>query len=63
MRGERAGQGVSQRVDSLWGYPGRALADAYQDGCGVAEVAPNLDGLPETCPWTIEQVLNHAFWP
>ena len=43
----------------------RALADAYE----VARVnaAAGLDieeaTVPETCPWTPEQVLNADFWP
>ncbi len=48
---------------SLRSYPAQVLADAYHDGRGVAEAETDLVGLPETCPWTIEQVLDHAFWP
>jgi Domain of unknown function DUF29 len=50
---------------SLRGYPAARLATAYQharedaaDDTGLA-----LATFPETCPWTIEQVLDAGFWP
>ena len=39
------------------------LAEAYPSGRGKAEAETGLVGLPESCPWTIDQVLEHAFWP
>jgi hypothetical protein len=48
---------------SLKFYPATQLADGYADGRQVAAAETGLSDLPETCPWTIEQVLDHAFWP
>jgi Domain of unknown function DUF29 len=48
---------------SLRDYPAAVLALAYPPGRRKAEAETELSGLPETCPWTIEQVLDHAFWP
>jgi hypothetical protein len=47
---------------SLRSYPGAVLADAYPAARRAAEAETELVGLPETCPWTIEQVLDHGFW-
>lgn len=44
-------------------YPAAALAEAYHDARPIAEAETGLSGLPVACPWTIEQVLDHAFWP
>jgi hypothetical protein len=52
-----------RRYPSLRNYPAVVLADAYPPGRRKAEAETGLFGLPETCPWTIEQVLHHAFWP
>ena len=54
---------VIRRNPSLKSYPAIVLADAYQDGRDVAEAEAGLLHLPETCPWTVEQVLDRAFWP
>jgi len=48
---------------SLRDYPAEMLAEAYPAARRAAEAETELMGLPETCPWTIEQVLDHAFWP
>jgi hypothetical protein len=51
---------------SLADYPAAHLAGprgAYARGRCKAADETELVGLPETCPWTIEQVLDHAFWP
>ncbi|MGC1407560.1 MAG: DUF29 domain-containing protein [Acetobacteraceae bacterium] len=48
---------------SLKGYPASVLADAYPPARRAAEAEASLDGLPESSPWTIDQVLDHAFWP
>jgi hypothetical protein len=52
-----------RRNPSLTSYPATVLADAYRDGRDVAEAETGLQHLPETCPWTIEQVLDRDFWP
>jgi hypothetical protein len=36
---------------------------AYAAGRRKATAETELVGLPESCPWTIEQVLDLAFWP
>jgi hypothetical protein len=48
---------------SLRNYPAAVLAEAYSSARRVAEAETGLGGLPEACPWSIEQVLDHAFWP
>jgi hypothetical protein len=48
---------------SLRDYPAQTLAEAYADGRRVAGAETEVVGLPETCPWTIDQVLSHEFWP
>jgi hypothetical protein len=48
---------------SLRNYPATALAEAYPAARRVAEAETGLPGLPDSCPWTIDQVLDHAFWP
>jgi hypothetical protein len=50
-------------IPTLASYPGEQLADAYVSGRRIAEAETGLVGLPETCPWTIEQVLDHGYWP
>ena len=42
-----------------------ALASAYRDASleAVAETGLPGDTFPDTCPWTIEQILDGAFWP
>jgi hypothetical protein len=49
---------------SLKVFPAEALADAY--GLAVLDEAIRqlgLQRLPETCPWTVEQVLTAKFLP
>ncbi len=48
---------------SLRNYPAAVLAEAYPPARRAAEAEMGLVGLPETCPWSIDQVLDHAFWP
>jgi hypothetical protein len=48
---------------SLRNYPATILAEAYQPARRAAEAETGLVGIPEACPWTIDQVLDHAFWP
>lgn len=49
---------LTGELDELaaWAYP-RARRDAAQ------EAGLPLAPLPETCPWTVAQVLNPDFWP
>src|SRR5262245_46494099 len=49
---------LAGELDELaaWAYP-RARRDAAQ------ETGLQLATLPETCPWTVAQVLNADFWP
>lgn len=54
---------VIRNSPSLSGYPALVLAGAYADGREKAEAETGLTGLPAECPWTIEQVLDKAFWP
>jgi len=48
---------------SLRPYPETVLSAGYAAGRRKAEAETELVGMPEACPWTIEQVLDHAFWP
>jgi Domain of unknown function DUF29 len=48
---------------SVQNYPAAVLAEAYQPAKRVAEAETGVGGLPEVCPWTIDQVLDHSFWP
>ena len=50
-------------IPTLASYPGEQLADAYASARRIAAAETGLAGLPETCPWTIEQVLDHDYWP
>ena len=50
-------------MPTLASYPGEQLADAYASSRRIAEAETGLAGLPETCPWSIEQVLDRSFWP
>jgi len=42
-----------------------ALATAYRDAVIEAVAETGLPGpmFPETCPWTLEQILSAEFWP
>ena len=48
---------------SLEPYPASRLVKAYADGHRTAVAETSLTDLPETCPWTTDQVLDHKFWP
>jgi hypothetical protein len=54
---------IIQKNPSLKDYPAAVLSDAYPPGKRKAEAETGLTNLPETCPWTIEQALDLAFWP
>ena len=48
---------------SLRSYPGDYLPDAYPVGRERALLETGLYRLPDTCPWSIEQVLAPDFLP
>jgi hypothetical protein len=51
---------------SLEAYPATVLNarhGAYLHGRAKAVAATELGVLPETCPWSIEQLLDDQFWP
>jgi hypothetical protein len=48
---------------SLQPYPATRLAWAYGHGREKAEDDAGLLDLPPDCPWTVEQLLDPAFWP
>lgn len=51
---------------SLADYPATQLSGlkgAYVRGRRDAAAETGFTHLPQTCPWTIEQVLDHGFWP
>jgi hypothetical protein len=48
---------------TLRDYPAQVLARAYVAGWRRAQAETSIETLPKICPWTIEQVLNDAFWP
>lgn len=39
------------------------LPRAYRNGCVEALKETGIDSMPETCPWTIEQVMSPDFLP
>jgi hypothetical protein len=43
----------------------RALDDAYGDAVPAATAETDLPKatFPATCPWSLEQILDHGFWP
>lgn len=48
---------------SLASYPTTQLADAYAHARQTATSQARIPDLPDTCLWTIEQVLDPDFWP
>jgi hypothetical protein len=50
-------------VPSLHGYAADQVDRAYRSALRLVEAETELMGLPEACPWTIEQLLDHGFWP
>jgi hypothetical protein len=50
---------------TLHGYPAERLAEAYRRARedAVDDTGLPLATFPETCPWTVEQVLDEDFWP
>jgi hypothetical protein len=54
---------VTENYPSIREYPQKVLAKAYLAGRRVAAAETELTELPAECPWTIEQILDHDFWP
>jgi|SRR5215472_2774728 hypothetical protein len=54
---------LTRRQPSMARYPATVLAEVYPDARTQAEAETGLTGFTEICPWAIEQVLDHAFWP
>ena len=54
---------VLEESPKLQPYPTERLAKAYRRGCEAALAETGLANLPESCPWTIEEVLDSEFWP
>jgi len=54
---------VIRSSPSLQNHPASLLAEAYADGRRVAEAETGLQKLPAQCPWPVEQMLDHDFWP
>ena len=52
-----------KKNSSLRPYPGEYLPEAYTVAREKALLETGLYRLPETCPWTIEQVLADDFLP
>ncbi len=52
-----------KKNSSLRPYPGEYLPEAYTVAREKALLDTGLYHLPETCPWTIEQVLADDFLP
>lgn len=48
---------------TLRSYPNLVLTEAFSSARRIAEAETGLSDLPEACPWTIEQVLDHGCWP
>lgn len=48
---------------SLRPYAGTALARAYERGRKKAIDQTGVERIPETCPWTVDEVLDPEFWP
>ena len=54
-----------RKSPSLHGYPGEVLAEEYETARRKAAAETELPPttFPETCPYTVEQVLDDDFWP
>jgi hypothetical protein len=50
---------------SLREYPAHYLAEAYQHACKDAAIETGLPRttFPETCPWSVDQILEEDFLP
>jgi hypothetical protein len=54
---------ILEESPSLEPYPASVLAKSYAAGRRTAAAETGLVHLPNTCPWTIDEVLNHEFMP
>jgi hypothetical protein len=56
---------AKRATGALRRHPERYLADAYGQARDHAalQLRRPLSALPETCPWTVAQVLDEDFWP
>jgi hypothetical protein len=54
---------VLEESPSLRPYPATVLDTGYAAGRRKAGAETGLVDLPEICPWTIAQMLDHEFWP
>lgn len=48
---------------SLRGFATASLARSYARGLDDARDETGQVTMPDTCPWTLEQLLNETFWP
>ena len=39
------------------------LAEAWNDALASAIEETGLDAFPDNCPWTVDRILDAAFWP
>ncbi len=61
-----ARNGIAEIVEdspSLKNYPVEVFAGAYSAALKSAASLIGRRDLPETCPWTLDQVLDESFWP
>ena len=56
-------QQLVKESPSLHNYPASRLSEAYDGGREDTQIETELTDLPLACPWTIEQVMDHAFRP
>ena len=54
---------ILEESPSLEPYPASVLARSYAAGRRMATAETGLVHLPNTCPWTIDEVLSHEFMP
>ena len=54
---------VTEDYPSLRSHPANALTKSYRAGRRVAIAETGLTNLPDACPWSIGQILDHGFWP
>ena len=54
---------VIRESPSLTNHPTAVLAEAYAAGRRMAAAETGLKNLPTECPWSVEELLQHDFWP
>jgi uncharacterized protein DUF29 len=55
--------GLVEESPTLAPYPATQLAAAYAHGREDAAEETGMLHLPADCPWSVEEVLDRAFWP